>query len=500
MKEEENETSPKDEEKLKECTSKTESPQPGSSKDCISFQNSPESSDAQSKDALFEPTVDMLVNDFDEEQTLEEEEALAAKEHVDPTEELSDLQRESEMPIEELLKLYGCAPQAFNSNSSASRKRRRRREQLSPAKISKVDDEALKENLKSAETISTSSTVVDPPVNIQNEENAEDSAEEDGTTTATTNTTNYIENQSLDDETNYDDEEPSELKKLYTGLYENNELKLLADDEDDLDYIPDEEDGRKTIMVGSDYQAVIPDSVKYDDALPYENEDKLLWDPSKVKDDDIEDYLFKFSTAVNGATNHTSSQSTETKHLRDDEQALLLLVQCGNNFEEALRRRRLGVAVPTNTMSIWSEEECRNFESGLRLYGKSFHEIQASKVTTRSVGELVEFYYLWKKTDRADLFASKARLEKKKYNINPCVTDLMEKYLEEYDNSGTNRERERDRSVSPNLNSNSMLSADSKRHHRETSSGIANNNHNQHSPDKLKLMKQIDEGAAIKTE
>lgn len=51
------------------------------------------------------------------------------------------------------------------------------------------------------------------------------------------------------------------------------------------------------------------------------------------------------------------------------------------------------------------------------------------KVKTRSVGELVEFYYLWKKTERADQFANKTRLEKKKYTFNQNVTDLMEKYL-----------------------------------------------------------------------
>lgn len=48
-----------------------------------------------SKDSLFEPTVDMMVNDFDDERTLEEEEALAAAESEDPNAELSSLQRVS---------------------------------------------------------------------------------------------------------------------------------------------------------------------------------------------------------------------------------------------------------------------------------------------------------------------------------------------------------------------------------------------------------------------
>ena len=31
-------------------------------------------------------------------------------------------------------------------------------------------------------------------------------------------------------------------------------------------------------------------------------------------------------------------------------------------------------------MSMWSEEECRNFENGLRTYGKDFFQIQQNKV------------------------------------------------------------------------------------------------------------------------
>lgn len=120
---------------------------------------------------------------------------------------------------------------------------------------------------------------------------------------------------------------------------------------------------------------------KYDDALPYENEDKLLWDPSKISDNDLEDYLNKFTSTSNG-TAASQASSTAVRNLRDDEQALLLLLQCGNNKDEALRRRNLGALPPTNKTSIWSEEECRNFENGIKLYGKCFHEIQASKVRT----------------------------------------------------------------------------------------------------------------------
>ena len=33
-----------------------------------------------------------------------------------------------------------------------------------------------------------------------------------------------------------------------------------------------------------------------------------------------------------------------------------------------------------DTLSLWSEEECANFENGLRFYGKDFYTIQQQKV------------------------------------------------------------------------------------------------------------------------
>lgn len=256
----------------------------------------------------------MMVNDFDDEQTLEEEEILASKEGGDPSLELNDLKRESEMSIEELMKLYGApANDTTASTSGSSRKRRRR---ASPKRIAPEEAEE-----PSTGTASTAAEEADKA--------AEESADEEDATTTTATTAN-LESQSVaDDETNFEEEEPSELNKLYTDLESKDAEQGLSEDED-FDYEPDDDEPKKTIMVGSDYQAQIPDGLcKYDDALPYENEDKLLWDPI-LTDGDIEEYLAKFSQIhTNGGTNGISQGN---KHLRDDEQALLLLLQCGNNM------------------------------------------------------------------------------------------------------------------------------------------------------------------------
>lgn len=131
-------------------------------------------------------------------------------------------------------------------------------------------------------------------------------------------------------------------------------------------------------MVGSDYQASIPEGLcSYDDALPYENDDKLLWDPSHLSQEAIESYLLK----VKDVCPITVGLLPLGNQLKDDEQALFLLQQCGHSTDEALRRIRINCVASVDTMSLWSEEECKNFENGLRMFGKNFHEIQQNKAS-----------------------------------------------------------------------------------------------------------------------
>lgn len=52
-------------------------------------------SDVSTDDKLFEPSLEMMVNDFDDESTLELEEKLASTEAQDPNAELNSLQRVS---------------------------------------------------------------------------------------------------------------------------------------------------------------------------------------------------------------------------------------------------------------------------------------------------------------------------------------------------------------------------------------------------------------------
>ena len=371
-------------------------------------------------DVIFDPSAEMMIHDYDDERTIEEEEALENNE--DPQIELSNLQREGEMPLSELLAMYG-----YNENDNSR----------SGESVSSCDVQDKTEHIDPLKN--------DKENNSPPEENQEAEAV---------------------------DEEPSELVKLYTDIPDTEIVndtggtgRLLRsvsrpqseEEDDDCDYSPDEEEWKKTIMVGSDYQARIPVGMcKYDDALPYENDDKMLWDPSALTEKQTEEFLAKAHESL-----LNNSQVNLENHVKDDEQALYLLLQCGYNVEEALRRRRLNAIPPPDTMSIWSEEECRNFEIGMRIYGKDFHAIQKNKVKTRSVGELVQFYYLWKKTERHDVYAYKSRLEKKKYSLHPGITDYMDRFLEEQEVGSGHQDR---RSSSPNLHL--LLYSDSKKNSR----------------------------------
>nr|RLV82469.1 hypothetical protein DV515_00016619 [Chloebia gouldiae] len=217
--------------------------------------------------------------------------------------------------------------------------------------------------------------------------------------------------------------------------------KFLADSEieeeseEDEDYIPSE-DWKKEIMVGSMFQAEIPaGTCKYkENEKVYENDDQLLWNPDFLPEDKVIEFL-------NEASRRTGEEKgldaiPEGSHIKDNEQALYELVKCSFDPEESLRRLRFNVKAAREELSVWTEEECRNFEQGLKVYGKDFHVIQANKVRTRSVGECVAFYYMWKKSERYDFFAQQTRFGKKKYNLHPGVTDSELHLQQENSQSG----------------------------------------------------------------
>ncbi|XP_053549667.1 mesoderm induction early response protein 1 isoform X2 [Bombina bombina] len=392
---------------------------------------------AASDDHEFDPSADMLVHEFDDERTLEEEEMMEGD--VNFSSEIEHLERESEMPIHELLRLYG-----YGSTVPL------------PGEDEEEDDEDVDGN--------SGCSGENKDEAIKDSSGQEDETQSSNDDPALGASSNSVQETIRPRRCKYFDS--------------NNEIE--DESEDDEDYVPSEE-WKKEIMVGSMFQAEIPVGItKYREtekgaknlwAVPrlklsdvsfdwlnrhpwnltrnalvqyirmrptklYENDDQLLWNPDFLAEERVVDFLMEASKRT--GEEKGLDAIPEGLHIKDNEQALYELVKCNFDTEEALRRLRFNVKA-ARELSIWTEEECRNFEQGLKAYGKDFHLIQANKVRTRSVGECVAFYYMWKKSERYDFFAQQTRFGKKKYNLHPGVTDYMDRLLDESESAASSR-------------------------------------------------------------
>ncbi|NWX89769.1 MIER1 protein, partial [Nothoprocta pentlandii] len=353
----------------------------------------PSGGSATSDDHEFDPSADMLVHDFDDERTLEEEEMMEGETNF--SSEIEDLNRESDMPIQELLSLYGYDGTIPLQEDD--------------------DDEDEEEEEEEGEDDDDVDNDDNSGCSGENKEEAikDSSGQEDETQSSNDDPAPSVASQ-----------DPREIIRPRRCKYFDTNSEIEEESEEDEDYIPSE-DWKKEIMVGSMFQAEIPAGVcKYkENEKVYENDDQLLWNPDFLPEDKVIEFL-------NEASRRTGDEKgldaiPEGSHIKDNEQALYELVKCNFDTEESLRRLRFNVKAAREELSVWTEEECRNFEQGLKVYGKDFHVIQANKVRTRSVGECVAFYYMWKKSERYDFFAQQTRFGKKKYNLHPGVTQLL---------------------------------------------------------------------------
>lgn len=207
----------------------------------------------------------------------------------------------------------------------------------------------------------------------------------------------------------------------------------ISDDEEEDEEDTPEDNYRRTIQVGLDYQAAIPDSTIKEE-LNIVNNSLLLWNPKQIDELDVENYLGNF------ASSDAADLTNQLDHR--DELALYVLLKNNYDIDNALNNRNNLEKEQIDLFTFikpWSDEECDLFEDGLRAHGKDFHLVQKNKLPNKTVNELVNFYYLWKKTERHDTFTSKFKFEKKKYSLNPMTTDLMDHFLDDHQQQQTNQ-------------------------------------------------------------
>ncbi|GAA56122.1 mesoderm induction early response protein 1 [Clonorchis sinensis] len=202
--------------------------------------------------------------------------------------------------------------------------------------------------------------------------------------------------------------------------------------EEDEDYAPSVESGpdwRGEIRVGDEYQACVAPSLlnssadltsDWWDTRRFENESSRLWQPDKLPEADVIHFEQLFA--------QTAMCPVPNDRTVDDEEALFLLMRCNYDPDEALQRLRFRTVAPSEIpgyMDTWSEADSAAFEKGFALYNKDFRQIRDTRLRHKTVGELVHYYYLWKKTARHDEFARVYRRDKRK-SPHPSITDFMD--------------------------------------------------------------------------
>ncbi|CAH6778043.1 Mta3 [Phodopus roborovskii] len=188
---------------------------------------------------------------------------------------------------------------------------------------------------------------------------------------------------------------------FYSLVYDPSVKTLLAD--------------KGEIRVGPKYQADIPDMLPEGDSDERE-QSKLevkVWDPnSPLTDRQIDQFLvvaravgtfaraLDCSSSVRQPSLHMSAAAasrditlfhamdTLYRHSYDLSSAISVLVPLG------------GPVLCRDEMEEWSASEASLFEEALEKYGKDFNDIRQDFLPWKSLTSIIEYYYMWKTTDR----------------------------------------------------------------------------------------------------
>uniref|UniRef100_A0A8C9SGC3 Metastasis associated 1 family member 2 n=1 Tax=Scleropages formosus TaxID=113540 RepID=A0A8C9SGC3_SCLFO len=169
------------------------------------------------------------------------------------------------------------------------------------------------------------------------------------------------------------------------------------------------------IRVGSKYQAEIPERLAEgeSDGRVLDKLETKVWDPdNQLKDSQIDQFLvvaraigtfaraLDCSSSIRQPSLHMSAAAASRDitlfHAMDTLQK--------NGYDLARAMSSLvpqgGPVLCRDEMEEWSASEAMLFEDALEKYGKDFSDIRQDFLPWKSLASLVQFYYMWKTTDR----------------------------------------------------------------------------------------------------
>eukprot|EP00911_Craspedida_sp_UC1_P002443 UC1_evm2s1820 len=310
----------------------------------------------------------------DDLETLEEEEAIAGAGRESHASELASLEEEGEMPIEELMKKYGY-PASGDSGAGVSTSAPATTTAVGPvtgAKRSRDTDE---------------------------EQMAEEGGEGDGNDTSFASAAKRERSSGAKDRQQPKKDNEGETRwwtasdtgsTLASTISSEVAARAPLPDYFHDDYVHEEEtdmyvriDSENTMRVGAQYQAELP---ALDPTAPSSHlvgDATLMWHPPGPLDEEQE-HAFELIVRNGGGERFD----------RPLQSALDLVHTCGYEVEKAQEIWARGHYKPPLP---WSPEEMHIFEQGLCAFGKNFFNI-ARELEQKSVKQVVQFYYDWKRT------------------------------------------------------------------------------------------------------
>ncbi|UJR33989.1 hypothetical protein I4U23_021404 [Adineta vaga] len=189
---------------------------------------------------------------------------------------------------------------------------------------------------------------------------------------------------------------------FYQLVYDPNQKSLNAD--------------RGEIRVGGKYQADVPTQLLYTDGMVEENpevREEIIWNcDGGLTEKQVEQFLIvarsigTFARALDCPTalKHPSLHMSAASASRDATLFFAMDILHKHHYDLAIATCSLvpntGPILVKDQMEDWSAAEANSFEDAIEKCGKDFGEIQKEYLPWKSLKGIIEYYYMWKTTDR----------------------------------------------------------------------------------------------------
>uniref|UniRef100_A0A8C9VJ69 Metastasis associated 1 n=1 Tax=Scleropages formosus TaxID=113540 RepID=A0A8C9VJ69_SCLFO len=242
-------------------------------------------------------------------------------------------------------------------------------------------------------------------------------------------------------------------KCCVTLLNETEALKSYLDREDAFFYSLVYDPQQKTLLadkgeirVGNKYQADITDLLKEgeDDGRDLSKLEEKVWDPSSpLTEKQIDQFLvvarsvgtFARALDCSSSVRQPSLHMSAAAASRDITlfHAMDTLHKSGYSMSRAIAALvpQGGPVLCRDEMEEWSASEANLFEEALEKYGKDFTDIQQDFLPWKSLTSIIEYYYMWKTTDRY--------VQQKRLKAAEAESKLKQVYIPNYNKPNPNQ-------------------------------------------------------------